>query len=183
MTRIFTWTKRLIITVSFLALIATNVLTLTNAAFNAAISGLMGTALGIQTVSDVLRNKVDAKNKTIKKHTAATVKRKAATKRFGTRLASRTKRVAATSIAAIPAESIPFLGVSVLIAGTSYELYEACQSIKDLDQMYLDMEMADETPDDVLRSVCNPSLPDAGKIWDGVVDKSGEWLDRLVEAV
>jgi hypothetical protein len=48
------------------------------------------------------------------------------TRRFGTRLASRTKRVAAKSIAAIPAESIPFLGVAVLIADTSYELYAAC---------------------------------------------------------
>jgi len=144
---------------------------------------MMGTALGIQTVSDILRNKVDAKNRTIKKHTAATVKRKAAVRRFGTRLASRTKRVAATSFAAIPAESIPFIGVSLQIAGTGYELYEACNSIKDQDQMYADMGMEDETPDDVLRSVCNPSLPDAGGIWDGVIDKSGEWLDGLVESV
>ena len=32
--------------------------------------------------------------------------------------------------------------------------------------MYLDMEMEmdDETPDDVLRSVCNPTLPNAGEI-------------------
>jgi len=149
-----TWIKRLIITVSFLALIATNILTLTNAAFNGAVSGLIGAALGVQTVADTLS----------RKNKAAAVKRKVAVRRFGARLISRTKRVAATSIAAIPAESIPFLGVSLLIAGTGYELYEACQSIKDLDQMYLDMGMEDETPDDVLRSVCNPTLPDVGAI-------------------
>ncbi len=40
MNRMMTWTKRLILTSAFLALIATNVLTLTNAAFNAAVSGL-----------------------------------------------------------------------------------------------------------------------------------------------
>jgi hypothetical protein len=38
--------------------------------------------------------------------------RKAATRKIGTRLTSRTKRVAAKSIAAIPAESIPFIGVT-----------------------------------------------------------------------
>ena len=26
----------------------------------------------------------------------------------------------------------------------------------------------------------NPALPDAGYIWDGVVEKSGEWLDKAV---
>ena len=35
-----TWTKRLILTASFMALITTNILTLTSTAFNAAASGL-----------------------------------------------------------------------------------------------------------------------------------------------
>jgi hypothetical protein len=163
--KIITWTKRLFLALSFLALIATNVLTLTSTAFNAALSGLMSTAFGVQTVSDALRGKLDAKNKTIKKHTAAQAKRKAATRKFGKRLASRTKRVAAASVAAIPGEAIPFLGVTLLIAGTSYELYEACNSLKDLDELYTGMGMADETPDDVLHSVCDPSFPDMGKFW------------------
>jgi hypothetical protein len=150
---------------SFLALIATNVLTLTSAAFNATLSGLMSAKLGVQTVSGVLDRQLKAKNKTIKKQTATLAKRKTATKKFGKRLASRTKRVAAESIAAIPGEAIPFLGVTLLIAGTSYELYEACNSMKDLDELYSDMGMADETPNDVLHSVCDPSLPDVGKFW------------------
>jgi len=170
--QMFIWIKRLVITVSFLALIATNILTLTSAAFNASVSGLMSTVLGVQTVADTLT----------RKNKAAAVKRKATVRRFGSRLTSRTKRVAATSIAAIPAESVPFLGVSLLIAGTGYELYEACQSIKDLDQMYFDLGMDDETPDDVLHSVCNPSLPDTSDVWSDVVDKSGEWWDEFVGA-
>ena len=36
--KIFTWTKRLFLTLAFLALIATNVLTLTSTVFNAALS-------------------------------------------------------------------------------------------------------------------------------------------------
>lgn len=38
----FTWIKRLILTITFLALLATNILTLTHAAFNTALSGLIG---------------------------------------------------------------------------------------------------------------------------------------------
>ena len=85
-----------------------------------------------------------------------------------TRLASRTKRVAAKSIAAIPAEAIPFLGVAVLIADTGYELYAACETSTDLDQLYAELGMADETPDDAMHSACDPELPDAGEVWGGV---------------
>ncbi len=162
MPKIFTWTKRLILTASFLALIATNILTLTNAAFNGVVSGLMGTALGIHTVSSMMQTKLSSQDKTIKKQAAVQTKRKAATRKFGTRLASRTKRVAAKSMAAIPAESIPFIGVAVLIADTGYELYAACETVKDLDQLYSDLGMADETPDDVLHSVCDAGLLGAG---------------------
>ena len=123
--KIITWTKRLLLTLTFLALIATNILTLTSTAFNAALSGLVGTALGIRTVSSLMQSKITSQDKAIKKHKATAIKRKAATRKFGTRLASRTKRVAAKCIAAIPAESIPFIGVAVLIADTGYELYAA----------------------------------------------------------
>ena len=97
--------------------------------------------------------------------------------------ASRTNRVAAKSIAAIPAESIPFLGVAVLIADTGYELYAACETVRDLDQLYSDLGMADETPDDAMHSVCDPELPEAGEVWNGVVEKSGQWLDQARAAM
>jgi hypothetical protein len=55
------------------------------------------------------------------------------------RLISRTKLVTTKSIAAIPAESVPFIGVAVLIADTGYELYAACETVRDLDQLYVDL--------------------------------------------
>jgi hypothetical protein len=92
-------------------------------------------------------------------------------------LTTRAKRVAAKSIAAIPAESIPFIVVAVLIADTGYELYAACETVRDLDQLYSDLGMAEEAPDDAVHSVCDPELPEAGEVWDAgakVVDKNGE---------
>jgi hypothetical protein len=147
-----TWTKRLILTASFLALITTNILTLTSTAFNAAVSGLMGTALGIRTVSSMMQTKMASQDMTIKKQTAVQAKRKAATRKFGTRLASRTKRVAAKSIAAIPAESIPFIGIGILIADTGYELYAACETVRDLDQLHVDLGVTDEVQDGAMHS-------------------------------
>ncbi len=72
--------------------------------------------------------------------------------------------VSAKSIAAIPAESIPFIGVAVLVADTGYELYAACETVRDLDQLYSDLGMADETQDDIMQSVCDPELPNAGEV-------------------
>ncbi len=151
MNRIITWTKRLMLTATILALITINILTLTNAAFNAAVSALMGTALGIRTVSSMVQTKLGSQNKAIKKQAAVQAKRKAATRKFGTRLATRTKRVAAKSFAAIPAESIPFIGVVVLIADTGYELYAACETVKDLDLLYSELGMSDKTPEVLTR--------------------------------
>jgi hypothetical protein len=91
-------------------------------------------------------------------------------------------RVAAKSIAAIPAESIPPIRVAVIIADTGYELYSAW-TVKDLNQLYSDLRMADEVQDDVMHSVCDPELPDAADVWDGVVAKSGEWLDQARAAM
>ena len=60
---------------------------------------------------------------------------------------------------AIPAKSIPFIGVAVLIADTGYELYAACDPVRDLDQLYADLGMADE---DVMHGACYPELPEKG---------------------
>lgn len=178
-----TWMKRLILTVIFLALLAANILTLTHAAFNTALSGLMGTYLGVRTVASAMQAKLASKNVTIEKHETSTLKRKAATRRFGTRPAGRTKRVVGKSIAAIPAESISFLGVAVLIEDTGYEVYAACETMGDLDELYPELGMTDETPVGAMHIACNPRLPDAGDIWDGVVARSGEWLDQAREAI
>jgi hypothetical protein len=177
------WTKRTLLLTLFLTLIASNVLTLTNTVFNAALSGFMATAIGVRTVSGVLQSKISRQSTLIKKNQTHALKRKAATRKFGTRLVSRTKRVAAKSIAAIPAESIPFIGVAVLIADTGYELYAACETMGDLNQLYSDLGVEAETQNAVLQDVCNPDLPVPGEVWDGVVGKSSEWLERLLDAV
>jgi hypothetical protein len=91
--------------------------------------------------------------------------------------------VTTKSIAAIPAESVPFIGVAVLIADTGYELYAACETVKDLDKLYSDLGMTDESPDDVMHSVCDSKLPDTGVVWGGVVENMDQWWESLVEAV
>lgn len=59
---------------------------------------------------------------------------------------------------AISGEAIPLLGVGLLVAGTAYEPYDPCETIKDLDELYADLGMADEVPGDVVREACSGEL-------------------------
>lgn len=177
------WTKRLLLTISLLALIASNVLTLTSVAFNAALSGLVSSALGVRTVTGTLQSRIKAKDKVLYKHRSTALKRKTAARKFGSRLVTRTRRVAAKSIAALPVESVPFVGVAVLIADTGYELYAACETIHDLDRLYTDLGIPERVSDDALHAACNPALPDAGEVWEAVKGNVDQWWDDLLEAV
>jgi hypothetical protein len=57
--------------------------------------------------------------------------------------------------------------VAVLIADTGYELYAACETVRDPGQLYSDLGMEDEKTDDAMHSVCDPELPEAGEVWSG----------------
>ena len=148
---IITWFRRLVITLTILGLLASNILTLTSTAFNAALSGVISTAFGVVTVTEVLQSRIARERLEAKS-------RKAAVRRFGTRLTARTKRVAAASVASIPAEMVPVVGAGILIAGTAYELYEACESMKDLDELYAGLDLEDDVPEEVWASVCEVDL-------------------------
>jgi hypothetical protein len=83
----------------------------------------------------------------------------------------------------LPAESFAFIGVAVLVADTGHELYVACETVRDLDQLYGELGMEDEVPDDVMHSVCDPEIPDVGRVWGGVGENMDQWWESLVEAV
>lgn len=163
------WTRRIILTLTILGLLTTNLLTLTSTAFNAAVSGAMSTMLGIQTVADVMSQRAKA----------TTASRRAAAKNFGTKFTARTRRVAARSIGAIPAEAIPYLGIGVVLATTGYELYEACQGLRDLEELYSALEIEEAADDTAMQAVCHPELPDPTRVWEDVKSKSSEWVGKL----
>lgn len=137
-----------------LGLLAGNVLTLTNAAFNAALSGALATAFGVRTVTSTLTSRLRSSEAALARNQAAALQRKAAARRFGQSLVSRSRRVAARSVATIPVESVPYIGVAAIVAGTAYELYAMCETLTELEQLYLQMGVDDEVPPDVLERLC-----------------------------
>lgn len=138
-----------------IALLASNVLTLTSTAFNAALSGALATALGVRTVTGALSAQLHSREAALARNQAAALQRKAATRRFGQSLVARSRRVAARGIAAIPVESVPYIGIAAIVAGTAYELYAMCQTMTDLSTLYAELGVDDEIPPDLVERVCN----------------------------
>lgn len=143
------WLKRCCLVGLFGSLIASNALLLTSTAFNGFISSALLTTLGVRTVSSSL-------NQRLVRAQVAQTARRGAVRKFGTGLVSRTKRVAARGVAAIPAESIPYVGAAVIVASVTYELYEACQTLEELEQLYTSLDIQEDVDAQALNAVCSP---------------------------
>ena len=133
--------KRLFLTFTLICLLIFNVLTLTVSSLNALVSGLIATAFGVATVTSAL-------------HTKAASQR-AAVKRMGNRLALRSKRAAARAVASIPAKTIPILGATLIVGGVIWELKDLCDGLRDVEDLYSELEIDDPVDESALQVVCH----------------------------
>ena len=119
------WLGRFFLVMTITGLIVSNVLTLTSAAFNAALSGALAAATGVQMVA----GKVKA--------------RRAAGHKIGKRITQRTVRTAGRSLALVPGEMVPYLGVAVVVTAISLEVYAACENLNDMQELYATIGIED----------------------------------------
>ena len=132
------WLKRLITTAIIVGLLISNALSLTSSAFNAMLSGAIAGVTGIKTL-----NQLNAHNLT---------KQRNAVKRMGSRIKIRATRIAARSTMRSTVSWIPVMGASIAVALTVWELADLCEGMKDLDQLYQDMDIDEETPLEICRA-------------------------------
>ena len=76
---------------------------------------------------------------------------------MGKRLASRSKRIAAFSLAEVPASFIPIAGMALVAAGVAIELKLPCDGLKDMEALYTQMEIEEDLDAATLQTVCHPS--------------------------
>ena len=87
--------------------------------------------------------------------------------------------MAAAPVRAFPAEAIPYLGIAVLITGTAFELYEACQNIRDLEWLYSELGLDEAPPEDALTAACDPQLLSATAVWKSVKGEADTWYGSV----
>jgi hypothetical protein len=71
------------------------------------------------------------------------------------------------NVAALPSESIPYLGLGVTLAVTTLDIYDACQTMKDFNSLLRMMGQGEEKPD-----LCGQKVPTVDQV---LASTKAEW--------
>lgn len=156
------WIKRFLWLCVVSVLLISNVLTATTVMLSSALSAIMGTVMGrkvlpapsVPNLSKQLELE-KAENRRLKER-MATAKHSVA--RVGSNAARRTKKLAMYNITETALGALPIGGITIMIAGTIWELSQLCEGMKDVEGLYADLEVADELDPGVMDYVCHPTL-------------------------
>ena len=94
----------------------------------------------------------------------------------------RTKRVAISNATSALGESIPFYGIAIVAAATSYELYGACQTMKDLHKLQEAINPSDAS-DAAVKRVCGIPQPSTEELWNQVKNSPRAAWDMSINAL
>lgn len=86
------------------------------------------------------------------------------------RMSRRVTAAAARNTASMAGEALPFVGVAVIVAATTWELHDACELMSDLHE--LDVAF---NPDAAIdgAEVCGTKVPTAAEVWASVRESPG----------
>lgn len=121
------WIKRIVMLLVIVCLVISNILTLTSATFNALLSGTISTVAGIKTLSQINKETL--------------LKQRNAVQRIGRRMIDRTRRIATRTATSATIKWVPVIGIATTAAMTIWELASLCESLKDMDQLYDEMDI------------------------------------------
>lgn len=97
-------------------------------------------------------------------------KRAEAVKKFSTALGVRIANNVSRNVASIPGEAIPFVGTALVIGVTSWDVYDACQTLKELNEVNFEFAYAPEDHE----TVCGTKVPSRSEI---VAQVKGNWRE------
>ena len=73
-------------------------------------------------------------------------------------LINRTKKLITKTIASIPAESVPVFGIAAVVGGTAYEIYVACENLRDIKQLQLELSIEVDSEKGSIKSFCTANF-------------------------
>ena len=145
-------------------LLITNVLAFTSAAFVNAVSAAVA-ATGFATVQA---------------RAAAGMSQAAATRRTAAkRIATRTVRGAFRSVAGTVPQSLPLIGIASVVGLTTWELIDACDTLRDIAELEPDLGGPDRDIAHEMQAVCGIEAPTAAEVKAAVRGRAGEWMAEL----
>ncbi len=97
-------------------------------------------------------------------------------------LRKRTHQTAATNAASVFGESIPFYGIAVIVAATSFEIGMACKDMDDLYELQIALDPDSKISDD-RDEVCGLQIPTREEIWAKIKSSPGAIWDETKQAL
>ena len=183
--RLLKFSTSSLLIIALVAALALNVATLTvSSVFNlmsSAIEFIAAKTLG-EAVTIRTKHKAEVRNlKTqISDFEIKQRKTSAAVRNTTRRVAHRVAKATARSTSSIAAESIPYLGIGVIVGVTALELHDACETMKDLHA--LDVAFNPEAANDA-NEVCGQAVPTKGEIIDSVMESPSKAWNAATETV
>ena len=111
-----------------------------------------------------LKNRLDANKKAVSRSTK--------------NITRRTIRGVRRSLAAIPADFIPYVGNAITLGVTVWELYDACETMKDMDEIIRSMGINDTVEED---KACKIEIPSKEEIVKVIKSSPGKVLASVSE--
>ena len=102
--------------------------------------------------------------------------------KVSSRVKARTAKVASADMGATFGQSIPWIGVGVVVAATAYDLKTACDTMKDLHALEVAVH-PEAASDSSVQEVCGLKVPSKEEIWDKVKASPGQAWDWAKSAV
>ena len=170
--------KRTIHATLILALLATNILSITSGAFH----GVMYKLLSHVPYDAFLNNSPIKQNEALKTRLEA---QRLKVKNVSQRIVKRTARNVTTNVSSVLGEAIPYLGVATVIAVTALDVKDGCDTVRDINEMSKSLEI--DSIDDTENSVCGMKVPTVNDIKKTVTEKASgfgsllkDTLDKIV---
>lgn len=200
-------TARLIFILLFLGFfIASHTVTALAAITSSAISAVAGTtstvlgrsnakAVSLSANNAQLRTDLNREKRRVSKHVAENARlRNAAAVSFRgqkttvkqaaqgviDRTMTRTKRSILTNVASIPGESIPFFGIGIVLAATTYEFRAACANMTELYELQVALDPNTARSED-RSAVCALQIPTKEEVWSSIKEAPKDvWEGSIV---
>ena len=151
--------KRISLATVILALLTTNILSITSGAFH----GVMYKLLSHVPYEAFLNNSPIKQNEALKTRLEA---HRVKVKNVSERIVKRTARNVTTNVSSIVGEAIPYVGIATVIAITALDVKDGCDTVRDINEMSKSLEI--ESIDDTENSVCGIKVPTASRISDSI---------------
>lgn len=180
--------KKSLISISFLSLIASNILLITNSTYHSLSSELLGKLPFQDLLSNSpssnlksleARNKILLdKNEKLKLYNKNVKVRVAKITKISRRIAIRTARNISVDLGGLVAESTPYIGIGFVVMSTALDVKDGCDTIKDVNEI---IDGLDEEGSHVDESqVCGVKIPNATDLLLKTKENIGGTLDEIL---